>query len=73
MLTKCHTEFSLIFVQQRVIPQTEATQVVHLQSEFCGLMSDSFSRKIRLFTSTPEKESESSKLLPISEASNNTK
>jgi len=56
-----------------VIPQTEATQVVHLQSEFRGLMSDSFSRKIRLFTSTPEKESESSKLLPISEASNNTK
>lgn len=73
MLAKCHTAYSLIFVQQRVNPQTEATKVVHLRSEFRALMSDSFSRKIHLFTSTPKKESESSKRLPISEASYDTK
>lgn len=45
MLTKCQTAFSLIFVHQRVIPQSEATKVVHLWSEFRGLVSDSFPAK----------------------------
>lgn len=65
ILTSCHMAFPLVFVWQLLTPQIEAKQVVLLWSELIGLMLNSFPRKIRLFMSTPEKESENRKLVPI--------